>query len=207
MTIAPAGGPGDVFSYPSQTLPMAFSFEPTEIPDVVLVRPDTHHDGRGFFKEIYRRDAFHEAGIEAGFQQDNVTRSARGVLRGLHYQLPPGAQGKLIGVIQGEIYDVAVDLRKGSPTFGRWIGRTLDDEEAAMLWIPEGFAHGYAVLSETADVSYKVTGSFRPDLARGIAWDDAALAIDWPVKGPILSDADQRQPSFADCENSFHYGA
>jgi len=195
------------FSFLSQTLAMAFSFEPTEIPDVVLVRPETHHDRRGFFKEVYQREAFHQAGIDANFQQDNVTRSGRGVLRGLHYQLPPGAQGKIIGVIQGAIYDVAVDLRHGSPAFGRWVGRALDDTEGAMLWIPAGFAHGYAVLSETADVSYKVTGSYRPDLARGIAWDDPELAIDWQVEAPILSDADRAQPSFADCENTFRYDA
>lgn len=186
---------------------MAFSFEPTEIPDVVLVRPTTHRDRRGLFREVYRRDLFREVGIDADFVQDNVTRSSHGVLRGLHYQLPPGDQGKLIGVVQGSIFDVAVDLRHGSPTYGQWVGRTLDDSEAAMLWIPEGFAHGYAVVSESADVSYKVTDVFHPELARGVAWDDPALAIDWPITDPVLSDADRAQPSFAECENTFRYGA
>lgn len=184
---------------------MGFTFETTEIPDVVVVRPTTHTDRRGLFREVYRRDLFAEAGIDADFRQDNVTRSARGVLRGLHYQLPPAEQGKLIGVVRGEIFDVAVDIRRGSPTFGHWVGRRLDDADAAMLWIPAGFAHGYAVLSEMADVSYKVTGTFQPDLARGLAWDDPELGIEWPISDPVLSDADRKQPSFAECETTFRY--
>lgn len=185
---------------------MAFTFEPTEIPDVVLVRPETHGDRRGLFREVYRRDLFLEAGIDADFVQDNVTRSSRSVLRGLHYQLPPAAQGKLIGVVRGSIFDVAVDIRRGSPDYGRWVARTLDDEEGAMLWIPEGFAHGYAVLSATADVSYKVTDTHHPELGRGIAWDDADLSIAWPMEAPVLSDPDRTQPSFADCETTFRHG-
>lgn len=184
---------------------MAFTFQATEISDVVVVRPTTHPDPRGFFREVYRRDLFGDAGIHADFRQDNVTRSRRGVLRGLHYQLPPAEQGKLVGVVRGSIFDVAVDLRRGSPTFGEWVGRTLDDETAEMLWIPAGFAHGYAVLSEIADVSYKATGTFQPELARGLAWDDPDVGIDWPIGEPILSAQDQRQPSFADCETTFRY--
>lgn len=182
---------------------MAFTFHPLKIRDVVLIRPERHLDDRGFFKEVYREGDFADAGIRARFVQDNVTLSVRGVLRGLHYQLPPAAQGKLIGVVRGTIYDVAVDLRMGGPTYGKWVARTLDVDAGDMLWIPPGFAHGYCVLSETADVFYKVTHEFDPDLTRGIRWNDPALGIPWPISDPVLSDADRKQPSFARCENPF----
>lgn len=182
---------------------MAFTFEPLKIRDVVVVRPERHLDDRGFFKEVYREDAFAEAGITARFVQDNVTLSVHGVLRGLHYQLPPAAQGKLVGVVRGRIFDVAVDLRVGGPTYGKWVSRILDVDRGEMLWVPPGFAHGYCVLSETADVMYKVTAPYRPELSRGLRWNDPALGIQWPVADPILSDADQRQPTLARCENTF----
>ncbi len=185
---------------------MAFTFESLRIRDVVVVRPDRYLDDRGFFKELYREDAFRAGGIDAVFVQDNVTRSVRGVLRGLHYQLPPAAQGKLVGVTRGEIFDVAVDLRVGGPTYGQWVGRRLDVDAGEMLWIPPGFAHGYCVLSETADVLYKVTDTYHPDLNRGIRWDDPTLGIQWPIDDPILSPADQEQPSLGRAENSFRIG-
>ena len=185
---------------------MSFTFHPLAIRDVVLIRPERHLDDRGFFKEVYREDLFREAGIDAPFVQDNLTRSVRGALRGLHYQLPPAAQGKLIGVVRGKIWDVAVDLRRGGPTFGRWVARTLDVDAGDLLWIPPGFAHGYCTLSDTADVLYKVTRPYAPELSRGLRWDDPTLGIQWPVDDPILSAADRRQPSWARCENPFRIG-
>jgi len=182
---------------------MGFSFHPLQIRDVVLIRPERHLDDRGYFKEVYREEAFAAAGIDAKFVQDNVTRSMRGVLRGLHYQLPPAAQGKLIGVVSGVIFDVAVDLRVGSPNYGRAVSRTLDVDTGDMLWIPPGFAHGYCILSETADVLYKVTQGYVPELNRGIRWNDPALGIQWPISDPILSEADRRQPTLDRCENPF----
>ena len=186
---------------------MSFEFEPLRIRDVIAIRPTRHLDDRGYLAETFRASKFAAAGIEATFVQDNVVRSHRGVLRGLHYQLLPHAQGKLIGVVQGRIYDVAVDLRQGGPTYGQWVARTLDVESGELLWIPPGFAHGYAVLSDTADVAYKMTAEYKPALGRGIRWDDPALGIQWPVDDPILSDQDRRQPLLARAENPFRAGA
>lgn len=183
---------------------MSFSFEPTDLPDVVLIRPTRHGDGRGYFVETYRASAFAGAGLDRAFVQDNEARSGPGVLRGLHYQLPPRAQGKLVRVIRGAVFDVAVDLRRRSPHFGRWVGRRLDASDGAMLWIPAGFAHGYAVLGdEGADVSYKVTAEYDPALDRGIRWDDPALGIEWPVADPLVSGRDAALPLLADAENPF----
>lgn len=186
---------------------MAFTFEPQKIRDVILVRPDRHLDDRGYFKEVYREDAFREGGIDARFVQDNLVLSVHRTLRGLHYQLPPAAQGKLVGVVHGTIYDVAVDLRAGGPTYGKWVARTLDHDRGELLWIPPGFAHGYCVLSETAHVMYKVTATYARELNRGLRWNDPALGIQWPVNDPILSDQDQRQPPLARCDNTFRIGA
>lgn len=182
---------------------MAFTFHPLAIRDVVLVRPQRHLDDRGYFKEVYRAADFAAAGISEPFVQDNLTLSVRGVLRGLHYQLPPESQGKLVGVVRGSIYDVAVDLRRGGPTYGKWIARTLDVDSGEMLWIPPGFAHGYYTLSETADVFYKVTRPYAPELARGIRWDDPALGISWPGADPMLSEADRKQPTLQRAEHPF----
>jgi dTDP-4-dehydrorhamnose 3,5-epimerase len=182
---------------------MTFTFERVAIPDVVLVRPTRHADQRGFFQESYRESEFVEAGIRARFVQDNLARSTRGVLRGLHYQLPPVAQGKLVSVITGKIFDVAVDLRAGSPTFGRWVGVTLTSDVGEMLWIPPGFAHGYVVLTDTADVGYKVTAEYRPQLDRGVLWNDPAIGVQWPVEAPLVSAKDQAQPTLDRCENPF----
>ena len=173
---------------------MSFTFQPLEIPDVVLARPLRHRDRRGWFMERYRASAFAGAGIDARFVQDNVVRSEAGVLRGMHFQLAPAAQGKLVSVLRGRIFDVAVDLRDASPTFGRWVGCTLDEEDASALWIPQGFAHGYCVLGAAALVAYKVTEEFHPDLDRGFRWDDPEVAIQWPVEDPVLSERDRGLP-------------
>ncbi|HUF76384.1 MAG TPA: dTDP-4-dehydrorhamnose 3,5-epimerase [Longimicrobiales bacterium] len=182
---------------------MSFTFEPLEISDVVLVHPTRHRDPRGFFQESYRASAFAEAGIDATFVQDNLARSTRGVLRGLHYQLPPAAQGKLMGVVRGSVFDVAVDLRVGARSYGRWVGRTLDAEAGELLWIPPGFAHGYVVLSDVAEVAYKVTAEYAPPLDRGVLWNDPAIGIEWPVDDPVVSPKDRVQPVLADAENPF----
>jgi dTDP-4-dehydrorhamnose 3,5-epimerase len=182
---------------------MRFEFVPLDIPDVVLVRPTRLTDSRGFFQESYRESAFAEAGIVARFVQDNVARSTRNVLRGLHYQIPPAAQGKLVGAMSGRIFDVAVDLRVGATTFGRWVGATLDAESGELLWIPPGFAHGYVVLSDMADVHYKVTAEYRPELDRGVRWDDPTLGVVWPVQDPIVSEKDLKQPTLDACDNPF----
>ncbi|HKJ01205.1 MAG TPA: dTDP-4-dehydrorhamnose 3,5-epimerase [Longimicrobiales bacterium] len=179
---------------------MSFRFEALEIPDVVQVTPTRHGDARGDFSELWRHGAFHGHGITAAFVQDNLVRSVGGVVRGLHYQLPPRAQGKLVYALEGEIYDVAVDLRAGSPTFGRSVACTLSAEMGNGLWIPAGFAHGYAVTSERADVLYKVTAEYDPQRDRGVRWDDPTLAVVWPVSEPVLSEKDRALPSLAEAE-------
>lgn len=179
---------------------MSFRFEPTEIADVVQVTPTRHEDARGDFAEIWRRTPFAAAGVGADFVQDNLVRSTARVVRGLHYQLPPAAQGKLVHVLHGEIFDVAVDLRSGSATFGRHVACRLSAAEGNGLWIPPGFAHGYAVLSDRADVLYKVTAEYDPTLDRGIRWDDPALGVRWPVLDPVLSAKDRALPTLAEAE-------
>ena len=161
---------------------------PTSLPDVLLVDPIVHKDERGFFLESYNRRRFVEAGIEAEFVQDNHSRSSRHVLRGLHYQVRR-PQGKLVRVVAGSVYDVAVDVRRGSPTFGSWMGVLLSAENFRMLWIPPGFAHGFLVLSEHAEVVYKTTDYYAPDCERCIVWNDPGLDIAWPIEGrqPVVS--------------------
>lgn len=185
---------------------MPFDFQPLTIPDVVLIAVREFADDRGFFMETYKHSAFAANGIAACFVQDNYARSRRGVLRGLHYQLNPAAQGKLVAVLQGEAFDVAVDIRKGSPTYGRWVGEVLSAENRRMLYIPPGFAHGYCVLTDAADMAYKVTAEYAPDLDRGIRWNDPAIGIDWPVSDPILSAKDAALPNLEEADNNFRYG-
>lgn len=168
-------------------------FEPTELPEVILVEPEVHRDARGFLLESFQARRYAEGGIRERFVQDNHSRSARGTLRGLHAQLAP-AQGKLVRVSRGEIFDVAVDLRRSSPRFGRWAGRRLSDENFRQLWIPPGFAHGFCVLSETADVEYKCTAFYAPEGEVAVAWDDPAIGIDWPLRDPVLSERDGAAP-------------
>ena len=173
---------------------MPFQFRRLEIPDVVLIEPQVFPDPRGLFMELYQQSSFFENGIRATFVQDNLSFSTHGVLRGLHFQKPPKAQGKLVTVLKGKIFDVAVDLRKESPTYGQWVSVELSSEHPQMLWIPEGFAHGFQVISEEAIVFYKVTQEYAPDLDAGIRWDDPDLAIPWPIPNPILSSKDATLP-------------
>lgn len=167
---------------------------PLAIPDVVLIEPKVFGDDRGFFYESYNRQAFKEAtGLDVDFVQDNHSRSVGSVLRGLHYQLPPKAQGKLVRAVAGEVFDVAVDIRKESPTFGKWVGEVLSAENKKQLWIPPGFAHGFLVLSEIAEFLYKTTDYYAPEYERCIRWNDPAIAIDWPLSGePTLSGKDAK---------------
>ena len=184
---------------------MPFEFTHLELKGVTLVKPKVFSDQRGFFLEKYHQTDFSNHGLVMNFVQDNYSHSVKGVLRGLHFQLDPKPQGKLVSVIQGEIYDVAVDIRKGSPTYGKWVGETLSDQNHHQLYIPEGFAHGFLVLSATADVIYKVTQEFDLALDRGILWNDPEINIQWPDKNPILSPRDQALPTLAVCENNLIY--
>lgn len=168
-------------------------FVATEIPGVVLIEPDVHADARGFFLETFHAEKYRAGGVPGPFVQDNHSKSVRGTLRGLHLQRTK-LQGKLVRVIEGEIYDVAVDVRRGSPTFGRWVGARLSAANFHQWYVPAGFAHGFCVLSDTAQVEYKCTALYdRPDEI-GIAWNDPALTIRWPIDNPLLSDRDQRHP-------------
>ena len=174
---------------------------PTRIPDVLLIEPKVFGDDRGFFFESFNRRAFHEAtGLDVDFVQDNHSKSARNVLRGLHYQLAQ-PQGKLVRVTQGEVFDVAVDIRHGSPTYGQWAGEILSAENKKQLWIPAGLAHGFVVLSETAEFLYKTTDYYAPQHERCIAWNDPDLAIAWPIEGqPLLSAKDATGAAFREAE-------
>lgn len=174
---------------------------PTRIPDVLVIEPKVFGDDRGFFLESFNRRAFHEAtGLNVDFVQDNHSKSARNVLRGLHYQLAQ-PQGKLVRVTQGEVFDVAVDIRKGSPTYGQWVGEILSAENKKQLWIPAGLAHGFVVLSETAEFLYKTTDYYAPLHERCIAWNDPDLAIAWPIEGPpLLSAKDAAGAAFREAE-------
>jgi dTDP-4-dehydrorhamnose 3,5-epimerase len=184
---------------------MPFRFAGLEIPEVMLITSQAFPDQRGFLVERYRRSAFVSAGIPQAFVQENYSRSRRGVLRGLHYQKSPQAQGKLISVVRGEIFDVAVDLRRGSPTYGRWVSATLSGESQQMLYVPVGFAHGFCVTSDEADVVYKITAEHAPDLERGIIWNDPDLGIPWPVREPFLSGRDAQLGRLRDADNDFVY--
>lgn len=172
-----------------------------ELPDVILIEPRVFRDERGFFLESYQRERFAEAGLDLDFVQDNHSRSTHGILRGLHFQHPRG-QGKLIRVVRGEIFDVAVDIRLGSPTFGRWVGYTLSEENHRLLYIPPGFAHGFVVTSAEADVCYKCTELYHPQDEGILAWDDRRLAIDWPVAEPKLSGKDKAGSTLFELERA-----
>jgi dTDP-4-dehydrorhamnose 3,5-epimerase len=167
------------------------------LPGCVVLEPQVFGDARGFFYESFNRDKLAPLGLPARFVQGNVSRSARGVLRGLHYQWPK-PQGKLVSVLEGEVWDVAVDIRRGSPTFGQWTAVVLSAENKRHFWIPEGFAHGFVALSETALFNYVCTETYDRDADAGVRWDDAGLAIDWPVSSPVLSDKDAKLPFLAD---------
>ncbi|KAB2928664.1 MAG: dTDP-4-dehydrorhamnose 3,5-epimerase [Dechloromonas sp.] len=175
----------------------------TAIPDVLIIEPRVFGDERGFFFESFNQRLFNEAvGQDVAFVQDNHSRSSKNVLRGLHYQLPPKAQGKLVRVVQGAVFDVAVDIRKGSKTYGQWVGEVLSAENKKQLWIPAGLAHGFLTISETAEFLYKTTDYYAPELERAIRWDDPDLAIEWPLEGtPQLSGKDVSGSAFASIGN------
>ena len=178
-------------------MPNVLSCEPTSIPDVLKIVPPVYKDTRGFFMEMFHAGRYAELGVSDTFVQDSYSHSCKGTLRGLHYQRQY-TQAKLISVIQGEIFDVAVDIRKGSPTFGQWVGQVLSDENRCQLYIPKGFAHGFCVLSEQADVLYKCSEVYHPEDDCGLLWSDPVLDIEWPIENPLLSDKDQQLPCLAD---------
>jgi dTDP-4-dehydrorhamnose 3,5-epimerase len=183
-------------------------FIPQAIPDVVLIRPKVHGDHRGYFVETFRQDKLEEAlGYHVQFVQDNESKSSKGVLRGLHFQLAPHAQSKLVRVIEGRVLDVAVDIRKGSPTFGQHVAVELSGENKQQLFVPRGFAHGFVVLSDTATFAYKVDNYYSPECDRGLAFDDACLAVDWQLERDqlLLSDKDTKQPLLSELEDCFEY--
>jgi len=169
----------------------------TTLPGVLLIEPRVFGDDRGFFMETYRLDAFRAAGIDEVFVQDNHSRSAKGVLRGLHYQ-EPNAQGKLVRCTRGAIFDVAVDIRRGSPSFGKWFGDELSDANKLMLWIPPGFAHGFCALEDDSDLVYKCTTLYDPAADRAILWNDPEIGIEWPIATPLLSAKDAAAPRLRD---------
>jgi dTDP-4-dehydrorhamnose 3,5-epimerase len=169
----------------------------TDLPGCVVIEPQVHGDARGFFYESFNAQKYKNSGLDLDFVQSNVSRSARGVLRGLHYQWP-NPQGKLVGVLEGEVYDVAVDIRAGSPTFGRWAAVMLTAANKRQFWIPEGFAHGFAVVSDFATFSYQCTALYDHAADAGIRWNDADIAVDWPLGAPLLSEKDQRAPFLRD---------
>lgn len=174
-------------------------FTQTDLPGCIVIEPRVFGDDRGFFYESFNHDRLAEQGLAPRFVQGNVSSSSQGVLRGLHYQWP-NPQGKYVSVVEGEVWDVAVDIRRGSPTFGRWTAVVLSAENKRHFWVPEGFAHGFAVLSERAVFSYLCTATYDPQADASVRWDDPALAIDWPVKSPSLSDKDARAPLLADID-------
>jgi dTDP-4-dehydrorhamnose 3,5-epimerase len=184
---------------------MPFQFQRLDIPDVIRIEPQTFKDPRGFFMEIYKKSEFVANGIPCEFVQSNYSHSIRGTLRGLHYQRSPQAQGKLVMALRGEVFDVAVDIRRGSPTYGQWVGTTLSDENFYMLYIPVGFAHGFCVLSEEADFVYMVTDEYARELDGGILWNDPEIGIRWPVSEPMLSRKDAQLPLLQDADADFVY--
>ena len=176
---------------------------PTKIHDAWLLKPKVFGDARGFFLESWNRDMFRDIGLDFNFVQDNHSRSSKGVLRGLHYQIGDAAQGKLVWVTSGAVFDVIVDLRESSPTFGKWDGYVLNTESHDRLFVPPGCAHGFLVISDTCDFFYKVSSPYNPQAERALRWNDPDLAIDWPLEigvEPILSDKDKAAPSFEGCE-------
>ena len=175
-------------------------FIPTEIPDVIIVEPKVFQDDRGFFLESYQQEKYAEGGIDAVFIQDNHSSSSKGVLRGMHNQ-KTRPQGKLVRVVEGEVFDVAVDIRPNSPTYKKWVGVNLSADNFRQLWIPPGLAHGFLVLSEQAQFEYKCTDFYFPDDELGFIWNDPDIGIEWPIDNPVLSGKDKAMPSFAEIES------
>ncbi|MFZ1075881.1 MAG: dTDP-4-dehydrorhamnose 3,5-epimerase [Nitrosotalea sp.] len=184
---------------------MPFGFKKLSIPEVILVESRAFSDERGLFMESFKESIFSANGINTKFVQDNYSHSVKGVIRGLHYQKDPKAQAKLVMVTRGEIFDVVVDIRKGSPTYGRWVSQILSDKNHNLLYIPEGFAHGFCVTSEKADVLYKVNSEYSPEHERGILWNDQDIAIKWPTDKPIMIKKDLQLPTLKNADNNFVY--
>ena len=184
---------------------MSFTFKKLDIPEVILVDAKAFSDDRGYFLESFKKSVFTSNGIDTKFVQDNFSHSVKGVLRGLHYQKNPKAQAKLVIALRGKIFDVAVDIRKNSPTFGKWVGEILSEKNHKLLYVPEGFAHGFCVLSNEADVLYKVNQEYSPEHEMGILWNDPDLHISWPIKKPILQERDILLPILKNAENNFIY--
>ena len=184
---------------------MPFKFTKLSIPEVILVEAKAFADNRGFFMESFKESEFVANGIATKFVQDNYSHSIKGVLRGLHYQKNPKTQAKLVMAIRGEIFDVAVDVRKGSPTYGKWVGEVLSEQNHRLLYVPEGFAHGFVVLSNEADVVYKVNSEYSPEHERGVIWNDPELNIKWPTNEPIVIKKDLELPTLHNADNNFVY--
>ncbi len=185
---------------------MPFVFEKTELEGVMLIHPKVFYDDRGYFFESYKKSEFAAAGINVDFNQDNNSKSACGVIRGLHYQKAPHAQAKLVRVLKGAIIDVVVDIRKGSPDYGKWIKVELSEENRTMIFVPAGFAHGFVATSAFVELHYKVDNEYCKAAEGGVAWDDPALGIDWGVSNPALSEKDADLPPLAEADNDFIYG-
>ncbi len=186
---------------------MAFRFTVTHIPGVLVIEPQVFQDDRGFFMETYKRSEFAKHGIIEGFVQSNHSRSSKGVLRGLHYQREPKTQGKLVRALVGEVFDVVVDLRHFSPTYGNWLGISLSSQDKQMIYVPPGFAHGFCVISDSAEVQYMTTAEYAPDAEAGIIWNDPDVGITWPVNNPLISFRDRSWPRLRDADNDFSYRA
>ena len=182
---------------------MPFSFSKTDISDVIVVEPKVLPDARGFFAELYKSSDFKKFGIDVSFVQVNQSRSEKNVLRGLHYQLNPKAQAKLVSVTRGEMFDVAVDIRKGSPTFGKWVGERLSETNKHMLYIPEGFAHGFCALSDEVEIMYYCSCEYAAECERAILWNDPAIHVAWPVVEPLLSPKDSGGKLLSQADNNF----
>ena len=184
---------------------MPFSFSKTRIPGVIIIEYKKFDDDRGFFMETFQESEFAAHGISLPFVQDNYSHSVRGVLRGLHYQKNPFSQGKLVLVLKGTVFDVGVDIRKGSPTYGQWVGEVLSEDNRRMLYLPPGMAHGFCVISDEADFFYKVTADYAPDMDRGFIWNDPEIGIKWPISNPILSPKDRELPPLSRADNDYIY--
>jgi dTDP-4-dehydrorhamnose 3,5-epimerase len=188
-------------------MPMPVDITETEIPGVLEVRPKIFSDDRGFFTETYNRDTWEANGFVADWQQDNLSKSRKGTLRGMHYQLNPHAMGKLVRVLSGRIFDVGVDLRRGSPTFGKWVGRELRGDDPLCLWIPAGFAHGFVALEDDTLVHYKCTATHHPETERSLHYADPAVGIAWPMEPLVITGKDAAAPTLDAAEYNFEYNA
>ena len=184
---------------------MSFTFKKLNLPDVMLVEAKSFPDDRGYFKEIFKESSFIENEINTRFVQDNFSHSSKAVFRGLHFQKNPKAQAKLVTTLRGEIFDVVVDIRKDAPTYGKWVSEILSEQNHKLLYIPEGFAHGFCILSDEADVFYKVNQEHSPEHDTGFIWNDPEINIKWPIDKPIMSERDQKLPLLKSADNNFSY--